>query len=442
MAVLAVNGGKQAVDKKLIQKWPPVGQAQYDAVREVLDSGVFWGPTEKQVELLQEEARDYLGVKYSIVVNSGTAALHACHMGVGTQPGDEVICTAFSFWASCQGVVAQNAIPVFVDVDPNTFNIDPTKIEAKITDRTTAIVPVHTHGTPCDMDAINAIAKKYNLKVIEDAAQSFGATYKGKKGVWGDMAAISLNGTKNLPGGEGGIVLTDNEEYYQHARMGSMFGEKHLKKGEYRLYDALQMGFNYRSTELNDALCRSYLHMYDEMQEQRLKNVAYLHEHLSGLKGIKPLIPPEWAGSTYHLYKVLWQPEELGVKDISVQRFKWAAERALCAEGCDCYTWHIMPIPGERIFQSKNAAFGGIPWSLSTTSEHSRNIVYDPYDYPVAMDMFDRSMILRCIYYPNTVELMEQLVEAVKKVLANVDELVEYAKTIEFPRMPWEKRIL
>lgn len=443
MAQLAVNGGNRLIPEGMEKKWPPVGQAQRDAVMEVLDDGVFWGPTEKQVTALQEEFAAYLGAKHAIVVNSGTAALHACDVACGVQPGDEVITTAFSFWASAQGIVAQSAIPVFVDVDPESFAIDPTKIEEKITEKTKAIIPVHVHGTPAEMDPINAIAKKYNLKVIEDAAQAAGATYKGRKaGRLGDMAGFSLNGTKNLPAGEGGIIVTDNDELYEAARKASMFGEAKLKPGEYRLYDAHTMGFNYRNTEMSDALCRSYLREYDALQAQRYENVDYLHRELSKLEGIKPLIPPSYIQSAYHLYKVLLYPEKLGVTEISTLRFKWAFERALCAEGATAYTWHIMPIPGERIFQNKDAFGGGTPWSFNTASEHGRNIVYNPYDYPVAMDMFDRSIIVKPIFAPNTTELMAQIVEAFKKVLGNLDELVEYAKTIDFPIMPWETRKL
>jgi perosamine synthetase len=425
MANLAVFGGKPVVPKGLEKPWPPITQEDIDAVVSVLKRGVLWGPTEVEVTGLQEEFAEYIGAKHALVVNSGTAALHACISACGVKPGDEVITTTFSFWATAQAILAQNAIPIFVDIDPETLNINPDLIEEKITEKTKAILPAHIHGIPAEMDKINAIAKKYNLKVIEDACQAAGAKYKGKMaGTLGDMAAFSLNGTKNLPAGEGGIVTTDDDELIYRARMMAMFGEKHLKKGEYRMYDAVIMGFNYRNNEMSDAFCRSFLRRYDSLQEIRYRNVEYLNRELSKLKGVKPLIPPAHVQSAYHLYKVMFYPEELGITSIHPLRFKWAMEKALCEEGATCYTWHIMPIPGERIFINKDAYGNGTPWSFDCVSEQSRNIVYDPYDYPVAIDMFDRSMIIKPIYAPNGLELMEYIVEAFKKVLNNLDEQI------------------
>lgn len=441
MSVLAINGGKRLVPSEMEKPWPPVGQSQVDAVMEVLNSGVFWGPYEHQIKSLEREAAEYLGAKHALVVNSGTAALHACVSACDIRPGDEVITTAFSFWATAQAILAQNGIPIFVDVEPDTFNIDPSKIEEAITDRTKAILPVHVHGIPADMDPINEIAQKYNLKVIEDAAQAFGATYKGRMaGRLGDMAGFSLNGSKNLPAGEGGIVVTDDDELIRRARLMAMFGEEKTRKGAIRLYDAKVMGFNYRNNEMSCALCRSYLRMYDEMQERRYENCAYLTRELSKLKGVKPLIPPSNVQSAYHLFKVMFYPEELGIVDIHPLRFKWAMEKALCAEGASCYTWHIMPIPGEEIFRKKDAYGNGSPWSFDCVSDKAKEMVYDPYDYPVAMDMFDRSMIIRPTHYPNTIELMEMIVEAFIKILNNIDELIEFAKVVDFPLMPGERR--
>ena len=441
MAVLAVNGGTRLIPADLEKKWPPVGQEQIDAVMEVLESGVFWGPYEKQVSSLEQEVCDYLGVKHALVLNSGTAALHACISACDIRPGDEVITTAFTFWATAQAIVAQNGIPVFVDVDPKTFNIDPAKIEEKITEKTKAILPVHVHGIPADMDAINAIATKHGLKVIEDAAQAFGATYKGRMaGTLGDMAAFSLNGTKNLPAGEGGIVVTDDDALFVRARQMAMFGEEKTQKGAIRLYDAKVMGFNYRNNEMSDALCRSYLRNYDVMQKQRYENCAYLTRELSKIKGVRPLVPPAEVQSAYHLFKVLFYPEELGITNIHPLRFKWAVEKALCAEGASCYTWHIMPVPGEEIFRRKDAYGNGSPWSFDCVSRQAKDMVYDPYDYPVAMDMFDRSMIVKPVYYPNTIKLMEQIVAAFHKVFDHMDELLEFAQKVEFPLMPGEIR--
>lgn len=441
MSKLAILGGKPVVPKNLEKPWPPIIQEDIDAVVNVLKRGILWGPTEIEVTGLQDEFAAYIGVKNALVVNSGTAALHSCVCACGVKPGDEVITTAFSFWATAQSILAQNGIPIFVDIDSETYNINPDLIEEKITERTKAIMPVHVHGLPADMDPIIKIAKKHNIKVIEDAAQAVGAKYKGRNaGTIGDMAAFSLNGTKNLPAGEGGIVTTDNDDLYERARLMSMFGEKIVKKGEIRLYDAIIMGFNYRNNEMSDALCRSFLKRYDKLQEQRFENCKYLNRELPNIKGVKPLPVPDYCESAYHLYKVTFYPEKLGITEIHPLRFKWAVQNALNEEGASCFTWHIMPIPGEQIFLRKDAYGNGTPWSFSTTSEKVRNMVYDPYDYPIAMEMFDRSMIVKPIYAPNNLELMSYIVEAFKKVFDNIDDVVEYAKTIKFPTMPSERR--
>ncbi|GAI80609.1 unnamed protein product, partial [marine sediment metagenome] len=211
---LAIAGGKRTVPEGLKVGWPVITQEDKKAVMGVLNRGILWGPYAPEVVGLQEDFARYVGTKYCIAVNSGTAALHMAVAAAGIGPGDEVITSAFSFLASAVAVLHHNAIPIFVDIDPKTFNIDPKKIEEKISSRTKAIMPVHIHGLPADIDEINEIAKKHHLVVIEDAAQSHGALYHGKKtGNFSDMAAFSLNSTKNMPGGEGGLFVTNNEEY-------------------------------------------------------------------------------------------------------------------------------------------------------------------------------------------------------------------------------------
>lgn len=441
MAKLAINGGEKAVDKKLQKAWPPINQDDIDAVVNVLKRGVLWGPMEEEVLGLQQEFAEYIGARHSLVVNSGTAALHACVAAAGIGPGDEVITPAYSFWATSQAVMAHNGIPVFVDIDPETMNMDPAKIEEKITEKTKALLPVHVHGLCADMDAINRIADKYKLKVIEDAAQAAGSKYKGKfAGTLGDIAGFSLNGSKNLPAGEGGIVTTDDDELIDRARKMAMFGEKAIPRGQIRLYDAEMMGFNYRNNEMADALCRSFLRRYDKLQAARAENCEYLNKELAGIKGVKPPAAPDGYVHSWHLYKVRLFPEELGIKDIHPKRFRWAVQKALFEEGVDVFEWHNMPVPSQKVFRNK-AAFGkGCPWNCRHAAPETRDIVYDGFDYPVCIDMFDRSFCVKPVYPPNTLELMKQIVEAFKKVFENLDEVVEFSKSITFPQIPGETR--
>lgn len=441
MAKLAINGTKKTVPDGLQKPWPPITQDDIDAVVAVLKRGILWGPMEEEVLGLQQEFAEYIGAKHALVVNSGTAALHACVCAAGVEAGDEVITPAYSFWATSQAILAHHGIPVFTDIDPDSMNMDPAKIEEKITDRTKALLPVHVHGLPADMDPINAIAKKYNLKVIEDAAQAAGAKYKGRSaGLLGDIAGFSLNGSKNLPAGEGGIVTSNDDELMTRARQMAMFGEKVVPKGMIRLYDAEIMGFNYRNNEMADAFCRSFLKRYDELQALRAKNVEYLNNELGKIKGVRPPEVPEGYVTSWHLYKVRLYPEKLGITDVHVKRFRWAVHKALQEEGVDLFEWHNMPVPAQKIFMKRDAYGKGAPWTCGHASEEAKNMVYNPFDYPVTVDMFDRSFCIEPIYPPNDLTLMEYYVEAFNKVFENLDEVIEFSKTIDFPTMPGENR--
>ena len=440
-AKLAIKGGNKTVPDGLQKSWPPINQDDIDAVVAVLKKGVLWGPMEEQVVGLQDDFATYIGAKHALVVNSGTAALHAAVVAAGVGPGDEVITPAYSFWATAQAIMAHNGIPVFVDIDPDSMNMDPAKIEEKITEKTRALMPVHVHGLCADMDPINAIAKKYNLKVIEDAAQAVGAKYKGKNaGVLGDVAGFSLNGSKNLPAGEGGIVTTNSDEMMDRARKMSMFGEKVVPKGEIRLYDAQIMGFNYRNNEMADALCRSFLRRYDQLQDGRHRNCEYLNTELSKINGVRVPEVPEGYVNSWHLYKLRLYPEDLGITGMHVKRFRWAIHKALLEEGVDMFEWHNMPVPAQSIFRNKDAYGKGEPWTGAHASRQAREMVYDPFDYPVCVDMFDRSFCINPIYPPNDLELMKFIVEAFQKVFDNLEEVLEFARTITFPTMPGENR--
>jgi perosamine synthetase len=442
-AKLAINGAKPTVPAGLQKPWPPITQDDIDAVIKILKRGILWGPMEEEVLGLQREFAEYIGAKYALVVNSGTAALHASVAAAGVEAGDEVIVPAYTFWATAQAVLAHHGIPVFVDIEPEHMNVDPSKIEEKITDRTVALLPVHVHGLCADMDPIMKIAKKYGLKVIEDAAQAAGAKYKGRNaGVLGDIAGFSLNGSKNLPAGEGGIVTTNNDELLDRARKMAMFGERLVPKGAIRLYDAEIMGFNYRNNEMADALCRSFLKRYDHLQNLRRRNCEYLNTELNKIKGVRPPEEPEGYVHSWHLYKVRVYPEQLGITDIHVKRFRWAVQKALRGEGCDLFEWHNMPVPAQKIFARKNAYGRGAPWTCGHASEQAKRMVYDPFDYPVCVDMFDRSFCIKPIYPPNDLRLMEYYAEAFNKVFDNVDEVVEFSKKIDLAKTPGDERVI
>jgi perosamine synthetase len=274
-----------------------------DALMRVIKSRDFWGKENAEVKALEEEYARYTGMKYCLAVNSGTASLHACVAGIGVEAGDEVIVPSLTFLASATAVLHHNAIPVFVDIDPRTFNIDPGKIEQKITGKTRAIMPVDYHGLPADYDEIRAVAKKHGLLVIEDGAQAGGASYKGRKvGTLGDVCGASIMPLKPFPsGGEGGLFTTNNETYRDMADMVRMFGEI-VSKDKEREYNAFTMGWNYRITPFSAAMARSQLKRLDGYLDTRREKAAYISKGLSQLAGIVPPYVPNDRTHSYYIY--------------------------------------------------------------------------------------------------------------------------------------------
>src|SRR6266498_250728 len=204
---LAIRGGAACVPNELKRRWPDIRPEDKAAVLVVLDSGELTGINGVEATSLEREWADRLGVAHAVLFNTGTAAIHSALYAVGVQAGDEVITTAFTFSGTFQAVLHQGAIPVFVDIDPVTYNIDPALIEARITSRTKAILPVHIHGIPCDMDAIMDIARRHSLMVVEDAAQAHLATYKGRNaGTIGHAGAFSIKAKKNFSALEGAFL--------------------------------------------------------------------------------------------------------------------------------------------------------------------------------------------------------------------------------------------
>jgi len=210
---LAVLGGEPVATSKDTRQWPILTKTDFEAVERVLNRGVLSGRVAPEIRALEKEFAEYIGAYTCLATNSGTAALHMALAAAGVGPGDEVIIPALTFIATAQAVLYQGATPVFGDIDRATYNLDSAKVADRITPRTKAIIAVHLHGLPADMDLINALAEPSGLTVIEDAAQAHGASYGGRPvGTLGHMAAFSLNSTKNLPAGEGGLFVTDSPE--------------------------------------------------------------------------------------------------------------------------------------------------------------------------------------------------------------------------------------
>ena len=431
---LAIRGGTPVVPHATHVRWPVITEADKAAVLAVLDSGIINGPYAPAVMALEEEWARYCGVRYALSTNSGTAALHtavaACEIGTG----DQVITTAFTFLATALAVLHHNAVPVFVDIDPRTYNIDPKKIEERITTRTKAIIPVHIHGVPADMDRIMAVAQKHGLAVIEDAAQAHGATYKGRMvGSIGELGCFSFQGSKNLPAGEGGMVVTNREDLKDRANRFRMFGEDIRESDKtafdparpldgVREYNSLMLGWMYRGTELNAALCRSQLVRLDASLAQTRRNAAFLTEHLSRIPGVRPpFVPPDCAASFYQ-YRIRLDAAALGVSG-PVREFRLKVLAALKAEGVEVSLWQTVPVPGQTLFQQRTGYGRGCPWQCPLGEE----VKYDLSEYPETLKLLDDSLTIGSHsfpLFPQPPELMQAYVTAFQRVFSHPDQVM------------------
>ncbi len=271
---------------------PLIGEEEKRAVMEVLDSGVLaQGP---KVAAFEEAFARMAGVKYAIATSSGTTALHTALLAHGIGAGDEVITTSFTFIASANSVLYVGARPVFVDIDPVTFNFDPAKVEAAITPATRAIMPVHLFGLPADMDPIMEIARKHGLIVIEDACQSHGARYKGKRAGSMGTGCFSMYPTKNITSAEGGVITTDDAEIAESCRVIRQHGMR-------RRYYHDELGFNFRMTDVHAAIGLAQLQKLEPFNEARIANAHYLSAHLRGV--VTPQVP-EGYRHVFHQYTV------------------------------------------------------------------------------------------------------------------------------------------
>lgn len=429
---LAINGGTPILDRSEYKNWPIIGTDDRNLINQVLDSGIVAGGTAPQVRALEQEWASYVGVKHCLTTTSGTAALHMALAAVGVGPGDEVITSAFTFLASASCALHQNAIPVFVDIDPRTYTMDPSKLEAAITERTQVIIPVHIQGLPADMDPIMAIARKHNLFVIEDACQAHGAVYKGKKvGSIGDVGTFSLNNMKNLPGGEGGLFTTNDDAYLDKGTLIRCFGDEIDEVSHRRIYNASILGYMYRNQELPAALARAQLKHLDEYNAVRIANANYLTRELGQIPGIiPPYCPPDYK-HVYWMYNVRFDPAAAGV-DCPPRKFRVAVEKALYKEGALVGQWQTMPVPAQDLFQSK-LGYGGTrhPWAVN----EAKGIQYDysPANFPVAQSLCDTYTAVHGIHAPNDTQLMEKIVTAFHKVFENLDQAIAHADDAIYP---------
>ncbi len=331
-------------------------KAQYQSIKNEVDTAVLsvlessrfiLGP---EVAAFEEEFAAYSGADHGIAVNTGTSALHLSILAADIGPGDEVITVPFTFVATVAAICYTGATPVFVDIDPETFNMDVDQIETAITERTKAIMPVHLYGQPAEMGPIMEIARRHNLIVIEDAAQAHGAEYKGDRaGGIGDFGCFSFYPGKNLGAyGEGGMVVTNNPDAAKKVRMLRDWGQE-------RKYHHILRGYNYRMDGIQGAILRIKLRYLEQWTESRREHAAYYNELLAG-SGIQTPVAKPYNRHVYHVYAIRVQ-----------QREEW--QKALNAREIQNGIHYPIPVYMLKAYSDLGYKEGDFPWSELVASE-------------------------------------------------------------------------
>lgn len=362
---------------------PFIGYEEIKAVTNVLKSGMLaQGPKVNELENLFAKI---CAAKYAVAVNSGTAALHTALKIAGIKQGDEIITTPFTFIATVNTILMQGAKPVFVDIMEDTFNIDPTKIEEKVTKKTKAIVTVDLYGHLCDYDEIDKIVKSDKLIVIEDACQSINAEYQGKKaGSFGDVSAFSFYATKNITCGEGGIITTNNKDYAENAKLFRQHGRYNLNE-----YDYVDIGYNYRMTDISASILLAQLKKLDFVTKKRIENAEYLSKKLGNIKGIKVPIVKKGYKHVFHQYTIRIE-DNFKLKQDELASY-------LNKKGIGCNIYYPKPLH---------------------LCVHIKRLGYKKGDFPVAEKL--SKQVLSLPIHPNvTKEQLDYIIDAFSKIKQN-----------------------
>lgn len=422
MSKLALFGGPKTVTKKF-KKFNTYGIEEVNAAKKVIESGVLskylgcWEPDfygGPKVQEFEKEWAKYFDVKHAIAVNSWTSGLIAAVGALDVEPGDEVIVPTWTMAASASAILVWNAIPVFADINPYTFNIDPTSIKKNISKKTKAIMSVDIFGQSADMDEINKIANDNGLKVISDTAQSPGALYKGKfAGTISDIGGFSLNYHKHIHTGEGGMLVTNDDNLADRMQLIRNHAEAVVEdKGVTKINNLI--GFNFRLGEVESAIGIEQLKKLDGAIKSRQKAADKLTAGIEGLLGLSPPFIPENCTHVYYNYPMRIDENQTGVSTSIISE-------ALNAEGVEVGTSYInvhkYPIYQKKIAYGNN----GYPWR---DKGKVSNVRYDEGICPVAENLNRKEYMSLdfCNYFYSNNEI-DLYIEAFNKVWSSLDEL-------------------
>lgn len=403
MSKLAINGGSK-VKTNSFPRWPMFGEKEAEALNRVLNSGV-WGTLGNEVAEFNEKFAVYQGAKYALGVTNGTHTLEILLRALDVGPGDEVIVPPYTFNATVSSVMMVGATPVFADIEEGSYNLDAVCAEKAVTPNTKAIIPVHIGGRSCDMDAFMALAKKYNLLIIEDAAQGVGGEWKGTKvGSIGNGGSFSFQASKNLTAGEGGAITTNDEELYDRCFSIHHCG-RDMKKGIW--YDHPILGTNARMTEWQAAILNAQMDKLDRQLELRMKNAAYLNNRLKEIPCTGIMTPDERVTkNAYHLFIFKYFADKC--KGLPREKFIEAlkAEGIPCAPGYVClYRQGLLTSPQAKRYLRADANY-------DIFLPNSEKACYEE-----GMWMYQYMLL-------GTQKDMDDVADAIIKIYENVDELL------------------
>jgi dTDP-4-amino-4,6-dideoxygalactose transaminase len=409
MSVLAINGGTP-VRRRPFPAWPVWGDEEIKNLTEVVKSGKWGSLHGDKTALLERQFADLHCATEGVCINSGTTALQIALMAADVEAGAEVIVPAYTFIATATAVIEVGCVPVFVDVEAETCNINPVEIEKAITEKTAAIMPVHFAGRPANMDEILAIGRKHDLVIIEDAAQAWGAKWDNLPvGAIGKAGVFSFQSSKNINSGEGGILLTNDNIVAKMARSHSNCGRS--DDGEW--YEHFYYGGNYRLTEFQAAVLLAQFQRYPELHKIRLANLEYLNEKLSDIPGIEICRPDDRISDhACHIFIFRINPAEFSSKS------KKSIIHALQKEGIPANGGYSLPLYKQPVFLNKS--FGRRGKSVDFP------IDYSAFHCPVTESLCnDQAIWLRQNMLLGTRDDMDDIVNAISKVQEQAHTLNE-----------------
>ncbi len=400
MAKLAINGGT-ALRTASYPVWPQYDDSEKQALLDVLESRQ-WGTLGPQARGFEKDFAEYLGAVRVQTVSSGTVSLEIILRALGIGHGDEVIIPPYTFIATATAVLMVGATPVFADIDPLSNNMDPKKAEEAVTPRTKAIIPVHIAGVPADMDAFTALAEKNKLALIEDAAQAHGSEWKGRKvGSLGTAGSFSFQLSKNMSAGEGGAIVTNDEELADKVWSIHHVGRK--KDGLW--YEHYNLSSNFRMTDWQAAILRAQLKRLDSQIDTREKNVSLLNGLLGKIEGIEPFArDPRATRITHHLYMFRYKAEAFG--GVPKNRFV----EALTAEGIPAHSGYT-PIQKQPVFRADEV--------LRITS----GVDYSAIELPAAEKACDETVWITQNALLGSEKDMKDINSSITKIQENLGEL-------------------